>query len=72
MLGLLNSGKAHNDLTKICRLISRLTGYSYNKIRNELQKGVIFSKYHIEQIDEVNKILSDLNIQISICMDKQY
>jgi hypothetical protein len=72
MLKLLQLGTAHNDLTKICKLISFLTGNSYNSIYNELQKGVFFSNYHKKQIDEANKILAELNASISIDKNKQY
>lgn len=34
-------GTAHNDLTKICKLVAFLTGNSYNSIYNEAQKGII-------------------------------
>jgi hypothetical protein len=72
LLKKLQLGTAHNDLTKICRLIAFLTGNSYNSIHNELQKGVFFSNYHKKEIDEANKILAELNILISIDKDKQY
>jgi hypothetical protein len=68
----LQLGIAHNDLTKICKLISFLTGNSYNSIYNELQKGVFFSNYHKKEIQEVNKLLAELNTSISIDKDKQY
>jgi len=65
-------GTAHNDLTKICKLIAFLTGNSYNSIYNEIQKGVYFSRFHGRQIDEANKILEELNASISIDKNKQY
>ena len=65
-------GAAHNDLTKICKLIAFLTGNSYNSIYNEMQKGICFSKFHGRQIDEANKILAELNTLISIEKNKQY
>ena len=68
----MQAGTAHNDLTKICKLIAFLTGNSYNSIYNELQKGVYFSNFHSKQVDEANKILSELNITISIDKDIQY
>ena len=72
LLKKLQLGTAHNDLTKICKLIAFLTGNSYNSIHNELQKGVFFSNYHKKEIDEANKILAELNALISIDKDKQY
>ena len=68
----INCGKAHNDLTAICRLIAFLTGKSYSKIYNEVQKGICLTNYHNKEIEQVNKILSDLNTDISINKDKQY
>lgn len=72
ILKALNCGKSTNDLTTICRLIAFLTGKSNSKIYNEAQKGIRFTKYHSKEIEQANKILSDLNINISINKDKQY
>ncbi|MBP9995321.1 MAG: hypothetical protein KBT67_10395 [bacterium] len=72
MLRKMQCGKANNDLTKICKLIAFLTGRSYDKIYNETQKGIILNNYHSKEITEINKILSDLNIQISVEKNKQY
>ena len=68
----LHLGTAHNDLTKICKLIAFLTGNSYNNIYNEIQKGIHFSNFHSKQIDEINKILKELNASIAIDKNKQY
>jgi hypothetical protein len=72
MLKQMQLGTAHNDLTKICKLIAFLTGNSYSNIYNELQKGVSFSKNHSRHIDEANKILAELNTSFSINKNKQY
>ena len=72
MLKQMQLGTAHNDLTKICKLIAFLTGNSYKSIYNEMQKGVCFSNFHTKQIDEANKILVELNALISIDKNKQY
>lgn len=72
ILKLLHLGTAHNDLSKICKLIAFLTGNSYNSIYNEVQKGIHFTDFHSKQIDEANKILEELNASISIDKDKQY
>ena len=72
MLKQMQLGTAHNDLTKICKLIAFLTGNSYNSIYNEMQKGVYFSNFHSKQIDEANKMLEELNASISIDKNKQY
>ena len=68
----MKAGTAQNDRSKISKLIAFLTGNSYNKIYNEMRSGINLTKYHIPQIDEVNKILIDLKIPISICKDKMY
>jgi hypothetical protein len=72
MLKKMQLGMAHNDLTKICKLIAFLTGNSYKGIYNEIQKGVYFSTFHGKQIDEANKILKELNASISIDINKQH
>ena len=72
LLKKMHLGTAYNDLTKICKLIAFLIGNSYNRIYNEIQKGICFSKFHANQIDEANKILSELNALISIDKNKQY
>lgn len=72
LLRMIDKGKSSNDLTSICRLISFLTGKSYQKIYNEVQKGYTLTNYHEKEIEQANKILSDLNIKISIKKDKQY
>jgi hypothetical protein len=65
-------GAAYNDRTKISKLIAFLTGNSPKKIYNEMQKGITLTKYHNQQIEEINKIFKELNIRISICKDNQY
>ena len=72
LLKKLQLGPAYNDLTKICKLIAFLTGNSYDRIYNEIQKGICFSKFHGRQIDDINKILDELNASISIDKNKQY
>ena len=72
LLKKMNCGKAVNDLSAICRLIAFLTGKSYSKIYNEVQKGISLSSYHSKEIEQANKILSELNTNISINKNKQY
>ena len=72
LLKKIHCGTTRNDLTKICKLIAFLTGNSYKNIYNEMQKGVRFSPYHTNEIDEINKILSDLNTSILIDKNKDY
>jgi hypothetical protein len=70
LLKKIQQGKTHNDLSKICKLISFLTGTSYSNIYNEMQKGISFAEYHSKEIEEINKIFSELNISISIDKNK--
>lgn len=50
----INISTAHNDLSKICKLIAFITGNSYNSIYKELQKGVTLSQYHEKHIQNIN------------------
>jgi len=72
LLEKLQVSRANHDLTKICRLIAFLTDNSYRKIYAELQKGIILSEYHNQQIQEINKILTELNLETTIQLDKEY
>ncbi len=72
MLKKMNCGKDVNDLSAICRLVTLLTGKSYDNIYNEAQKGITFTNYHNEYIEKANQILSSLNTNISIKKDKEY
>ena len=72
LLDKLGKGKSFNDLSKICRLVAYLTGGSYDKIYNDAQARIQFTSYHKKEIDEVNKILSDLSLGIQLKKDKEY
>jgi len=51
----LEKGKAYNDVTKMCRLVSFLTGASEKKIINYSMKRFRFTNYHNEHIDNINQ-----------------
>jgi len=72
LLNKINAGTAHNDRTKICKLIAFLTGNSYHRIYNETKKGITFTNYHTKAIEEINNIFSELNLEITINPDKEY
>ncbi len=72
MLNKLGLGKAHNDLTKICKFIAIITGGGYRKIYNDFQKGIILTQHHSKQIEEINKLLSDLNLSTTIQSNARY
>jgi len=72
LLEKLQISRANHDLTKICRLIAFLTDNSYRKIYAELQKGIILSEYHTQQIQQINKILTELNLETTIQPNKEY
>jgi len=72
LLKLLQLGTAHNDLTKICRLIAFLTGNSYRSIYKAVQEGISFSEFYNKQIESANKILLDLKSPISIDINGRY
>jgi len=72
LLRKLQLGPAQNDLTKICKLTALITGNSFKRIYNEVQKGIRFSEFHSKEIDEANKIFKELNASISIDKNKEY
>jgi len=72
LLKKLQLGTAHNDLSKICKLISLITGNSFAGIYKDFRTGIEFKKYHIDEITQANKILQDINSQIQLKTDKQY
>ena len=67
-----NINKGNTDLTKIVPIISYLTGKSEQKMYNEIIKHIMLNKYHLIEIDKVNNLLSEINIGISIEIDKGY
>jgi hypothetical protein len=73
MLNEMGLGKTTNDLTKICKLIAHLIDGGFTSIYKVVQKGITFSeKHHSRQINEVNKILKDLNASFLIDIEKEY
>lgn len=72
LLKLMKKGKSHNDLSKICRFVSFLTGQSYDKIYNDAQKGIVLTKYHKKDIDKINKIFKELTIDVELKTDIEY
>jgi len=72
LLKKMNAGTAHNDMSKISKLIAFLTGNSYNHIYNEMRKGISLTNYHTKDINEINQIFSELNLEISIQSNTEY
>lgn len=66
------AGKSDIDLSKLIRLIAYLTGQSYPRTYEIARKGITFSESHVDEIGEVNKLLDDIKIGISIDKDKEY
>jgi len=62
---------ASEDKAKIARLISYLTDFSEEKIRQRLSNSDELTSFHKEEIESINKILADLNMDISIQYNKQ-
>ncbi len=60
-----------DDKTKIAQLISYLTGFSVEKIRQRLSNTEELTSFHKEEVESINKILKDLNCDISIKYNKQ-
>ena len=72
LLKKMNAGTAHNDMSKISKLIAFLTGNGYTRIYSELRKGISFTNYHTKDINEINNIFAELNLEITINPDKEY
>ncbi|MDL2296903.1 hypothetical protein LJC68_03390 [Bacteroidales bacterium OttesenSCG-928-B11] len=60
-----------DDKTKMARLISYLTDFSEEKIRQRLSNADELTSYHREEVDTINKILTGLNFEKSIKYNKQ-
>ncbi len=60
-----------DDKTKMARLIAYLTDFSEEKIRQRLSNTEELTSYHREEVETINKILAELNGNISIKYNKQ-
>jgi hypothetical protein len=61
---------ALDDKAKIARLIGYLTDFSEEKIRQRLSNSDELTSYHKEEVENINKILKELNTNISIIYNK--
>lgn len=59
-----------DDKAKIARLIGYLTDFSEEKIRQRLSNSDELTSYHKEEVENINKILKELNTNISIIYNK--
>ena len=66
LLNKIGINENNSDKTKIAKLISYLTGFSENTIRQRLCNKEELTSKHKDEIEKVNKILSGLNMEISI------
>ncbi|MDR1371642.1 MAG: hypothetical protein LBJ17_00745 [Dysgonamonadaceae bacterium] len=73
MLLLKKSGicSTSDDKAKMARLISYLTGFSVERIRQRLSNTDELTSRHKDEVDTVNKILKDLNFDVSIRYNKK-
>lgn len=60
-----------DDKAKMARLISYLTGFSEEKIRQRLSNTEELTSYYRTEVETINKILAELNSNISIKYNKQ-
>lgn len=54
------------DKAKIARLIGYLTDFSEEKIRQRLSNPEELTSYHKDEVENINKILKELNANISV------
>ena len=66
MLDKMGAGASVNDKTKIASLAQYFFGGSYRKLYNTIQEGIVLTNYHDKEIARVNKILSDLGLDITV------
>ena len=59
-----------DDKAKIARLIGYLTAFSEEKIRQRLSNPEELTSCYKDEVENINKILKDLNISISITYNK--
>jgi hypothetical protein len=62
---------ASDDKAKMARLIAYLTDFSDEKIRQRLSNTEELTSYHREEIENINKILKELNSNISIAYNSK-
>ena len=62
---------ASDDKAKIARLIGYLTNFSEEKIRQRLSNPDELTSYHKDEVENINKILKDLNANMSVIYNKQ-
>lgn len=55
-----------DDKAKIARLIGYLTAFSEEKIRQRLSNPEELTSYHKDEVENINKILKELNVNISV------
>jgi Zn-dependent oligopeptidase len=61
-----------DDKAKIARLIGYLTAFSEEKIRQRLSNPEELTSYHKDEVENINKILKELNANISVvCNNKR-
>jgi hypothetical protein len=60
-----------DDKAKIARLIGYLTGFSVERIRQRLSNTEELTSRHKDEVEFVNKLLKELNSDISITYNKQ-
>jgi hypothetical protein len=58
------------DNTKMANFISYITGYSRNTIRQRLSSTENLTNSHREEVEKANKLLKEINIEVSIKYDK--
>jgi hypothetical protein len=71
LLQKLGISSVSDDKAKMARLISYLTAFSEEKIRQRLSNADELASYHREELEIVNKIFSELNCDISIKYNNQ-
>jgi len=72
LLKKINITRNEKDVTKICRLISMLTGQSFNSLYQDLIAGIQLMDKNKKSITEMNSILNDLDIDFKLMKGEEY
>ena len=73
LLTLLGKGRGVNDLTSMAKLVSLVTGFSFNNVLNTAQQGFCLTeRQHGTAIQEVNGVLVRLGVPVRVEVGRRY
>lgn len=70
-LAMNNTGNKQHTFIDTAKLISYLTGFSHNTIRNEISYGYTFNNWQAKEIEKVNELLKNVGINVKLKYDNE-